>query len=304
MIRKAIIPMAGLGLRLYPISTILPKGLMPFVLADGTLVTALQLLVETLLRSKAIQQIGIVVSPETIPLYEQFLSGGGEKYASICQRKPTVRQTYEALQQIAEHLVLIPQPKPYGLGHAIWCAHEFAEGEAVLVVLGDHLYLNPMETNPVTIALGLFQSLGGNSPLYTVHRIPSTEASKYGILKGEPVEGVGGHRLYRVVNIVEKPTPEYALAHLSTPTLPEGQFFAHYGLFAFPSAVWQVQASIAECYSPDQGEWLITDTQRRLLQRMPAYMAEMEDSSLDFGTAEGYRETFRAVSLYRREPLG
>ncbi len=304
MIRKAIIPMAGLGLRLYPISTILPKGLMPFVLQDGTLVTALQLLAETLLRSKTIQQIGIVVSPEAIPLYEQFLSGGGEKYASACPRNPTVRQPHEALHQIAEHLVLIPQPRPYGLGHAIWCARDFAEGEAVLVVLGDHIYLNPAEANPVNIALDSFQSLGGNSPLYTVHRIPSTEVSKYGILKGEPIEGVAPYRLYRVVDIVEKPTPEYALAHLNTPEVPKGQFLAHHGLFAFPSAVWQAQESLAECYTHDQGEWMIVDTQHALLRQMPAYMVEMEASSLDFGTAEGYRETFKALSRFRREPFG
>ncbi|GIV13610.1 MAG: hypothetical protein KatS3mg021_1892 [Fimbriimonadales bacterium] len=48
---KAIVPMAGLGTRLYPVSVVLPKGLMPFVLADGRLVTGLQLIAESLLNA-------------------------------------------------------------------------------------------------------------------------------------------------------------------------------------------------------------------------------------------------------------
>ncbi|MCS6883771.1 MAG: hypothetical protein NZU74_20850, partial [Chloroflexaceae bacterium] len=63
MLRKAIVPMAGLGTRLYPIGVVLPKGLTPFVLADGRLTTGLQLIAGTLLAA-GVEQIGVVVSPE------------------------------------------------------------------------------------------------------------------------------------------------------------------------------------------------------------------------------------------------
>ncbi len=292
--------MAGLGTRLYPISSILPKGLMPLVLQDGTLTTPLQLLSEALLHH-GIERIGVVVAPEMRSICEQFLSGGGERYAEICLQKPNLKPLYQSLQRLSEHLVFIPQPNPYGLGHAIWCAHSFAEGEAVLVVLADHLFLVSEEGNPIGRFIEAFRTLGANAPLYAVHRIESNSVSLYGIAKGEPIDHLKA--VYRLVQLREKPTVDEAIAHLHTPGIPSGQFLAHYGLFAFPSPSWRVQEAIAKAYSSEQGEWRIVDTQLCLLEQMPAYLLALEPPSLDLGTAEGYRNTLMTLLQIRREQL-
>lgn len=283
---KAIVPMAGLGTRLYPVSVVLPKGLMPFVLADGRLVTGLQLIAESLLNA-GIEQIGVVVSPETQPLYEQFLEGGGALYAAARERRPAMQQAFEAVRRVAERITLIPQAELHGLGHAIWCAREFAGGEPVLVALGDHISLQNGEALPAAQLIEAYTQL--QCPLYAVHTVPLPKVSLYGILKGRPTEHP---RLYALETVVEKPSPEVAQQSLHTPGLPADQFFAHYGLYAFPSLFWEVQAQLAEEYRQWGREWYLVDAQQRLTTQTPAYLLHVEGECLDFGTPEEYRHAF------------
>lgn len=278
--------MAGLGTRLYPIGVVLPKGLMPFVLADGTLTTGLQLIAESLLAA-GIQQIGVVVSPENRPVYEAFLDGGDERYVPARNRRPILQQTYAALQRLRSHLVFIEQHEPLGLGHAVWCARAFAEGEPVAILLGDHIPLPPNSPAMISAAMGLFKSR--QAPVYGVHRVPLHKVALYGILRGEPTETP---RCYRLLQLHEKPTPEYAQRYLRTAGLSADEFFAHNGVYLFTPELWEVQARIATEHDAAQGEWTLTYAQQRLLQQMPAYLCESEQEGLDFGTASEYRRAF------------
>jgi len=291
MIRKAIVPMAGLGTRLYPISVVLPKGLMPFVLPDGTLTTGLQLITQALLDA-SIEQIGIVVSPENRSVYEAFLAGGCERYAAARAMHPSLQQTFEALQRLRERIRWIEQRDLWGFGHAVWCAHAFAAGEAVLVAVGDHIPL-PLES-PTAIAAVLALYAKYQTPVYGVHRVPLDKVSQYGILQGVPTETRG---VYHLLQLHEKPLPDYAQKHLRTEGVGAVEFLAHNGIYAFPPALWEVLEQIAANYTPAQGEWTLTCAQRRLLERMPALLVETLPT-LDFGTTQEYRRAFGYIAGY------
>jgi len=291
IMRKAIVPMAGLGTRLYPLSVVLPKGLMPFVLPDGTLVTGLQLIAQAILQS-GIEQIGIVVSPENRPIYEEFLAGGGKRYACVRAQSAWLQHTYESLQQLRKRIVWIEQHDLWGLGHAIWCARAFAAGESVLVFLGDHIPLEREHSLAITAVVALYQER--QTPVYGVHRVPLGNVSLYGILKGMPT---GTPCVYRLLQLHEKPSPDYARQYLSTEGLGAEEFFAHSGVYAFPEVLWEVLEQIAAEYTPAQGEWTLTYAQQRLLSRMPAWLIETRQS-LDFGTASEYRRAFGIVAGY------
>lgn len=282
--------MAGLGTRLYPVSIVLPKGLMPFVLPSGQLTTGLQLIAESLLRA-GIEQIGVVVSPEQESIYHRFLEGDSARYGDALARRPELRAAYESLQRLRAHTTLIVQPQPYGFGHAVWCARDFAQGEPVLVMLGDHLPLATGDQTPVSQSLAMYAQL--RVPLYAVYRVPLQVVERYGILQGEPTEQA---RLYRLVQVVEKPDRAFAQQALRTPGLPEGEFFTHFGIYCLPADFWRVQEEIAEEYQPSRGEWYLVDAQQRLLARMPAYLLEVEGEMLDFGTPEEYANTFRTIA--------
>jgi UTP--glucose-1-phosphate uridylyltransferase len=286
MIRKAIVPMAGLGTRLYPIGVVLPKGLMPFVLSDGKLTTGLQLIAETLLRA-GVEQIGVVVSPENRPVYEAFLGGGGERYAPARAKRPEMEQTHESLQTLRCHLTFIEQPNLLGLGHAVCCARAFAEGEPTLVFLGDHISLPLGDPTPIQQVAQAYET--HQCPVYGVHRVPLSKVSLYGILQGEPTDTP---RTYRLRQLYEKPTPDYARECLHTAGLPPDEFFAHSGIYAFPPALWETLEQIAANYDSAHGEWTLTHAQQRLFEQMPAYLYESEHHWLDFGTAHEYRNAF------------
>lgn len=278
--------MAGLGTRLYPIGVVLPKGLMPFALADGRLATGLQLIAETLLAA-GVEQMGVVVSPENRAVYEAFLEGGGARYAHARAQRPEMQQACESLQTLRCHLTFIEQPELLGLGHAVWCARAFADGEPVLVFLGDHIPLPLGDPAPILQIASVYEN--HHHPVYGVHRVPISKVSQYGILQGEPTDAP---RTYRLLQLQEKPTPEYAQQRLHTEGLAPNEFFAHSGVYAFPPALWSVLEQLAAEYDPAHGEWTLTHAQQRLLQQMPAYLYECQHHWLDFGTAREYRQAF------------
>ncbi len=289
MIRKAIVPMAGLGTRLYPISIVLPKGLMPFVLPDGRLTTGLQLIAESLLAA-GVEQIGVVVSPETRPVYEAFLSGGDARYSAACARRPEMQTTCDALQRIRAHVQLIEQRELRGLGHAVWCARAFANGEPILVLLGDHIPL-PLDAPAMILDVARVYERY-ETPVYGVHRVPAGKVSQYGILQGAPTEMP---HVYRLCQLYEKPPLEYAQHHLRTEGLGVDEFFAHNGVYAFPPALWAVLEAMDTEDTRITDEWTLTASQQRLLEQTPAYLVESAHSGLDFGTAQEYRRAFGAL---------
>jgi len=283
--------MAGLGTRLYPISVVLPKGLMPFVLPDGSLTTGLQLITQALLDA-GIERIGVVVSPENRSVYEAFLAGGCERYAKARAARPNLQQVYESLQRLRKRIEWFEQSEPWGLGHAVWCVREFAASEAVLVMLGDHI---PIPLNPstaITQVLALYAQ--HQAPVYGVYRVPLSKVSLYGILQGAPTETQG---VYRLLRLREKPSLDEARQSLHTEGLGADEFFAHSGVYAFPPALWEVLAQIEAEYTPEHGEWTLTYAQQRLLERMPAWLVEIPPT-LDFGNPHEYRRTFGYFAGY------
>jgi UTP--glucose-1-phosphate uridylyltransferase len=231
-----------------------------------------------------------VVSPEQEAVYRQFLSGDSARYGAALQRRAELHAAYEALQRLNACITLIVQPQPYGFGHAVWCARDFAQGEPVLVMLGDHIPLATGSVSPVQQALSMYERL--RAPLYAVYRVPLHAVERYGILRGKPTEEA---RVYRLQQVVEKPTQAFAQQALRTPGLPEGEFFTHFGIYCMPAALWRVQAEIARDYQPGRGEWYLVDAQQRLLERMPAYLLEVEGKMLDFGTPTEYALAFRTL---------
>jgi len=159
------------------------------------------------------------------------------------------------------------------------------------VLLGDHIPLPLERPTAITEAARLYDQV--HAPVYGVHRVPAGKVEQYGILQGAPTETP---RVYRLLQLHEKPTQAYAQQHLRTEGLGANEFFAHNGVYAFPPALWETLAHIAAHYSPNGGEWTLTSAQQRLLEQMPAYMIESTHSGLDFGTAEEYRRAFGCLA--------
>lgn len=190
--KKALIPAAGMGTRYLPLSKAVPKELIP--------VNGFPVLHHVVAEAKAVgcREIGIVLS-EGKEAIRKYFSEDDQLLAWLDGKgKRPIMSEWEALM---EGLTFrwIDQPEQRGLGDAIGCGADFADGEAVCVLLGDTL----MEGGS---PLGQMAEHCGKTGLsqVAVEPVSRERAMHYGVCGGVR-EADGGFRLDRMV---EKPLPE------------------------------------------------------------------------------------------------
>lgn len=289
-IRKAVVPLAGLGTRLYPVSITTPKGLMPFALSDGSIYAGLELILEPLFQS-GIEQACLVIAPDQRKLYERFFAGDPERFGEAINRKPALPAIQRRLHTLRERIVYALQEEPRGLGHAVWQGQAFAQGEPVLVALGDHLYLSKNGVPCAQQLISAFDSVSAS--VIGAHRVPLQKAPLYGIIQGEPAQLPS---LYEIERVQEKPSLEEARDRLRTPGIVDDHCLAHFGLFAFSAGIWEALSTIQQAHQADHGEMQLTTAEQALIKKESVYALELEAVSLDYGTADEYRAAFQWVS--------
>src|SRR6202022_2763736 len=129
-IRKAVLPVAGLGTRFLPASKVVPKEMLPIV--DKP---TLQYIVEEAV-SVGVEEIIFVTSRSKRSIEDHFDSF--PELEAVLERKGKHKELAElrALQTMATY-ASVRQPEPLGLGHAVWCAKELVGNEPFIVMLGD-----------------------------------------------------------------------------------------------------------------------------------------------------------------------
>lgn len=199
-IRKAVLPVAGLGTRVLPASKVIPKEMLPLV--DKP---TLQYIVEEAVAA-GVEEI-IFVSSRTKRSIEDHFDAFPE-LEEILERKGKHKELAELqhMQSMATY-VSVRQAEPRGLGHAVLCAKELVGDEPFIVMLGDDLVAPETPCLPRMIeiherydtsVLSLFQS-------------PREQISSFGIVSVEDVES----DVVRVTHLVEKPPLEEAPSDLA-----------------------------------------------------------------------------------------
>ncbi len=175
-VRKAVIPAAGLGTRLYPFTKVLPKEMLP--LLNKPLI---HYVVEEAVAA-GVDDILIVVSRNKEALIDYFDKppSGLEDNVTNLLEKATI--------------YYVRQREALGLGDAIRYARKHVGGEPFAVLLGDTVFDKPVLGELV----GVF--MGEGCPVMGVERVEPSHASRYGIVEGE-VKG----DLVEITRMVEKP---------------------------------------------------------------------------------------------------
>ena len=180
-VRKAIIPVAGFGTRLYPATRALKKDFFPIPCPDGMVRPVILILLEELVKS-GVEEICLVLGSEEerIQYTEFFERQLSEEHLRKLNKEA---QEYEnRILDIGKRLRYVYQHEKRGFGHAVFQAVEFAGGEPVLLLLGDTIYRS--QTNK-PCALQLIERYERyNQLMVSIHPIPLAEVSRYGILSG------------------------------------------------------------------------------------------------------------------------
>jgi UTP--glucose-1-phosphate uridylyltransferase len=224
-------------------------------------------------------------------IIEEAISAGTEQIALVIN--PSTEEAFRTtVQNVAAQIQLIPQERPLGYGHALWCARQFVNGEPFLHMVSDHLYINATDKR---CARQLVETATtDNCAVSAVQATRETHLTEYGT--------VGGHRvanrknLYEVENVVEKPTPTEAEQHLIVPGLRAGHYLCFFGMHVLTPAVLDI-LSESVVAAGDRGGVQLSPALAKLAQRERYLAFELQGSRYNIGTKYGLLTAQLALAL-------
>lgn len=261
-IRKAVFPVAGLGTRFLPATKAMPKEML--TINDKPLIQH----VFDEAREAGIEEFIFVTGRHKELLEEHF------DYQPELEDTLTSRGKYDMLEKVrssempAGSLFLTRQPKPLGLGHAIWCARKLVGDEPFAVLLPDVLIRGTQGC--LKQMVDVYQQRGGN--LIAVEDVAREDTHKYGIVD---TNGDAGN-IAVVKGLVEKPAPENAPSTLSV----VGRYILQPEVFDY----------LGEFKAGAGGEIQLTDAMSGLIGKQPFHTLRFEGKSYDCGSRLGFIE--------------
>lgn len=272
-VRKAVLPVAGLGTRFLPATKAMPKEMLTVV--DRPLI---QYAVEECLAA-GIEEFVFVTGRNKGALEDHF-DHAYELEATLVQRgkKQELRQTEQATIQPG-NAIFTRQQKPLGLGHAVWCARHWIGDEPFAVLLPDELMIgSPTCTAQLVTA---HERTGGS--VVAVVDVPREQTKSYGIaaIKTEK-DG-----LAEITGLVEKPKPEEAPSTLA--------LIGRYVLLP------EVFGHLDKHETGAGGEIQLTDALARMIGGKPFHAMRYGGGRYDCGNRLGFLEANVAVALNRAD---
>lgn len=204
-VRRAIIPVAGFGTRLYPATRGLKKDFFPIPCPDGLVRPVILILLEELVKS-GIEEVCLVLGSEEERIqYTDFFER--QLSEEHLHKLNAEAQEYEnRILDIGKRLRYVYQREKRGFGHAVYQAAEFSNNEPVLLLLGDTIYRSK-SNKPCALQM-IEEYERYNSLMVSIHPVPLTEVSHYGILSG--IWEDKDHSILNVSSMTEKPKASYA----------------------------------------------------------------------------------------------
>ena len=293
IVRKAVIPVAGLGTRHFPASHAVKKELFPIVGTDGVARALLHYhLLE--LAAAGIQEICVIVQPGEEAMIRAYLRGPGRDYLRRLEKYPALLREAEQMRRFAGQICFAVQRRQEGYGHAVFQSRDFAGGEMVLLCLGDHLFRG----KPVSPCRELAEmaAVSRGRSVSAVNRISAEELKGYGTIAG--ARRADNPRLIDVSLIIEKPSAELARAKLRVNDLPEGAWLGWFGMHLLAPSIYDVLEEMIRDNLRDQGEFQLTRAQEMQRQREGYLALEMTGAErFDFGTPDDF---VRSVGAFRQ----
>ena len=285
--KKAVIPVAGLGTRLFPASQAVKKELMPVVGPDGVARAMIHYHVAELVAA-GIEDICIVAQPGDEETIRAYFAGPGPDLLRRLEKTPALAEEARRMREFNERLRFAFQREQEGYGHAVFQSRAFAGGEPVLLCLGDHLFRGA----PVSPYRELAEMAGrnGGRSVSAVNRIGPAQLKGYGTIAGARRKDFP--RLIDVGRIVEKPDPELARRELRVDGLGADEFLGWFGMHLLAPSIYDVLEQMIRDDVRDGGEFQLTRAQE-LQRAREGYLAlEMTAAErFDFGTPADYLES-------------
>jgi len=286
-IRKAVIPAAGFGTRLFPATKATKKELFPVVDREGIAKPAILIIVEEALDA-GIEEVIIVVQKNDLEDF-RFLFTEQISIENYNKLPPQSQEYSRRLLEMGRHVTFVVQTAQEGFGHAVYCAREAVGDEPFLLMLGDHIYRSGSDTTCAGQLLEAYQRHGQS--LVGLRRTPEDQIGSFGTVTGVWLEGAS---LLGISAFAEKPTPDYARTNLRVPGFPQGEYLTLFGQYIVKPKLFDYLKEHIENNVREYGEFQLTSTLDRLRQEDGFMGLVMDGKRFDIGRPEEYLETLVA----------
>jgi UTP--glucose-1-phosphate uridylyltransferase len=269
-VRKAVFPAAGLGTRFLPATKAQPKEMLPLV--DKP---TIQYGVEEAVAS-GIDNIILVTGRGKNAIEDHFdVNIELETFLEARGKRDQLAEIRKISDMI--NFAYVRQGEPLGLGHAVLTTRALVGDEPFAVILGDDV----IDADPPALRqmVQVFDEVQG--PVLAVERVARDQVSAYGVIDAEPMQD----GVYRIRDLVEKPSPEEAPSNL-----------AIIGRYILTPDVFETLATTTRDRS---GEIQLTNGLRQLLQRRPLFACEIKGVRHDTGNKLGFLKAVVHFALKR-----
>lgn len=269
-VRKAVIPVAGMGTRLLPLTKSQPKEMLPVV--DKP---AIQYVVEEAIAA-GIESV-LMVTGRSKRAIEDYFDHSVELEQDLeAHGKLEELATIRRISNLAQ-VYYVRQKMPRGLGDAILQARAYVDGEEFAVLLADDIIEAPV---PCLVQM---QQVARRFPgmVVAVMQVPREETGSYGIIEGTAV----APGVWEVSGLVEKPDPADAPTNLAI----VGRYILAPGIFE----------AIEQTRPGHNGEVQLTDALQAMLPFKKVYACEFKGTRYDIGTQMGLLKANIALALKR-----
>lgn len=269
-IRKAVIPVAGLGTRFLPVTKAVPKEMLPIV--DKP---TLQYIVEEAVAS-GIEEILLITSPNKDAIINHF-----DRSFELEMRLEKSHK-YEQLEMVRSisdlvHIYTIRQGEPLGSGHAVSLAESFVGKEPFAVLYGDDLIKGDIPALKELIEV--YEKYDAN--VIGIQEVDPSVVSRYGIIS------YADRNTGKIASIIEKPKMEEA------PSTSAGL-----GRYIVKSEIFDV---LRELKTGANNEYQFTDAMLHLMKTQDFYACPFHGTYYDIGNQLGYVKANIAYALDRKE---
>ncbi|MEM8853968.1 MAG: UTP--glucose-1-phosphate uridylyltransferase GalU [Pseudomonadota bacterium] len=276
-VRKAVLPVAGLGTRFLPATKAMPKEMLTVV--DRPV---LQYVVDEAIEA-GIEQF-VFVTGRNKGVIEDHFDMAFELEDTLERRgKDDALATLKRELPAAGTVSFTRQQAPLGLGHAVWCARHLVGDEPFALLLPDVIIKN--EKGALAQMMDVYGNHGGN--VIAVEEVPEDQTHQYGVVEVEDAGSAGN--VYSVTGMVEKPPQGSAPSNL----IITGRYILQPSIFAL----------LEKQETGAGGEIQITDAMLRLMKDEGFKGLKFDGTTYDCGSKIGFLSANVAYGL-DREDLG
>ena len=260
MIKQAIIPLAGLGTRMLPLTSVLPKELLPI---NGK--PNLEYILEECLEA-GIKEFIFIISKKKLSIKKYFFNDNFYKKIIKKKKDKGLIQEYKKIKKYKKMIKFVYQNKPKGTGDAVLKCKKFIKGKYFLMLLPDDLIIRK---NCSKEMIRLHKKTNGS--IIATKRVERKTVSRWGILSIRNKK----KRHFRIKDVVEKPSIKKAPSN-----------YAIIGRYILPTKIF----SEIKKLKPGQGEEIhITDAIKSLIKKEYQFYGNIFTGKyLDCGTLSGY----------------